>query len=233
MQSLCSLLRLPAHSFSFYSLRVECGESCICIQSSVLFSRSPFSVHLHHIHAFNGNLSPLCFLQSSNRINSYLLFHRPSNCMRSHLCWFKWHGEIDFVHSHVPNINRDTHTASQREQARPMHTNQFWATKLCCQWYAHSLATPAECTCVLVCAILRDMDISIKFTNEKIHFPLKCKQIHSTNVLVVFFFFCVWINTLTLASGQLFISNKKSDSWVFMWVFSIVCYRICTYFNGP
>lgn len=49
--------------------------------------------------------------------------------------------------------------------------------------------------------------------------------------LLFFFLCCVWINTLTLASGQLFISNKKSDSWVFIWVFSIVCYRICTYFK--
>lgn len=53
-------------------------------------------------------------------------------------------------------------------------------------------------TCVVVCAIHRDMDISIKFTNEKIHLSLalciftrsKRKQIHRINVFIFYMFHC-------------------------------------------
>lgn len=45
------------------------GFGLTCVYSQWI----PFSSLLHH-----ANLSPLCFLQSSNHINSYLLFHRQS-----------------------------------------------------------------------------------------------------------------------------------------------------------
>lgn len=46
----------------------------------------PLFFSLSYFFSLYANLSPLCFLQSSNRINSYLLFHRQSDTVCVSIC---------------------------------------------------------------------------------------------------------------------------------------------------